>query len=47
VEDLSPYAHVPALPADRLAAGPLLALTAIAASLVAVGLAGYRRRDAA
>jgi ABC-2 type transport system permease protein len=47
MEDLSPYAHVPALPADDLAAGPLLVLTAIAAALVALGLAGYRRRDAA
>jgi ABC-2 type transport system permease protein len=47
MEDLSPYAHVPALPADDLAAGPLLVITAIAAALVALGLAGYRRRDAA
>jgi hypothetical protein len=41
------YAHVPALPADDLAAGRLLALTAIAAALAAVGLVAYRRRDAA
>jgi ABC-2 type transport system permease protein len=47
MEDLSPYAHTPALPADDLAAGPLVALTAIAAALVAVGLVAYRRRDAA
>jgi ABC-2 type transport system permease protein len=47
MEDLSPYAHVPAVPADPVAAGPLLALTAIAAALTALGLVAYRRRDAA
>jgi ABC-2 type transport system permease protein len=45
VMDLSPYAHVPLLPAADFTVGPLLTLTAIAAALVAVGLAGYRRRD--
>ncbi len=46
VVDLSPFQHVPAMPADDFALGPLLALTAIAAALMAVGLAGFRRRDA-
>jgi ABC-2 type transport system permease protein len=45
--DLSPYEHVPAVPAVRFDAGPLLALTAVAAALVAVGLIGFRRRDTA
>ncbi|HWM10043.1 MAG TPA: ABC transporter permease, partial [Solirubrobacteraceae bacterium] len=45
VTDLSPFTHVPLLPAASLDVVPLLALTAIAAALVAVGLAGFRRRD--
>jgi ABC-2 type transport system permease protein len=45
VMDLSPYTHIPLLPAADVTFGPLLALTAIAAALCAVGLAGLRRRD--
>ena len=45
--DLSPYEHVPAVPAVSFDAGPLLALTAVAAALTAAGLIGFRRRDAA
>jgi ABC-2 type transport system permease protein len=45
VTDLSPFTHVPLLPAASLDVVPLLALTAIAAALVAIGLAGFRRRD--
>jgi ABC-2 type transport system permease protein len=45
--DLSPFSHVPALPADDLTFTPLLVLTAFAIVLVAVGLAGFRRRDVA
>jgi ABC-2 type transport system permease protein len=45
VMDLSPYTHVPLLPAASFDAVPLLALTAVAAALVAVGLAGFRRRN--
>jgi ABC-2 type transport system permease protein len=43
--NLSPFAHVPSLPAEDLAWAPLLILTAIAAALVAIGITGFRRRD--
>jgi len=43
--DLSPYGHVPRLPAADVSWPPLLALTAVAAALTAFGLAGLRRRD--
>jgi polyether ionophore transport system permease protein len=45
VLDVSPFSHVPQLPAAEFTATPLLALTAIAAALTAVGLVGFRRRD--
>jgi ABC-2 type transport system permease protein len=45
VLDISPYGHVPLLPAADLDVLPLLVLTAIAAALTAAGLAGLRRRD--
>jgi ABC-2 type transport system permease protein len=45
--DLSPYEHVPQLPAASFTAGPLLALTAVAAALSAAGLVGFRRPDTA
>lgn len=45
VMDLSPFTHVPLLPAAAFDAVPLLVLTAVAAALVAVGLAGFRRRN--
>jgi ABC-2 type transport system permease protein len=47
VMDLSPYEHVPELPAASFAPGPLLALTAVAAALTVAGLAGFRHRDTA
>ncbi len=43
--DASPFQHVPALPAAELAVAPLLVLGAVAAVLLAGGLAGFRRRD--
>ena len=46
VERLSPFEHLPAVPAEDLSAGPLVALTLIAAALAAGGLWGLRRRDA-
>jgi ABC-2 type transport system permease protein len=45
IMDLSPFTHVPLLPAAAFDAVPLLGLTAVAAGLVAAGLAGFRRRN--
>jgi ABC-2 type transport system permease protein len=45
VMDISPYAHVPKLPAAELTVTPLAWLLAIAVALGAAGLAGFRRRD--
>lgn len=43
--NLSPYTHIPAMPADGFAALSLVILAARAAVLVAVGLIGFRCRD--
>jgi ABC-2 type transport system permease protein len=45
--DLSPYEHVPEIPAADFAAGPLLGLTAVAAAITAAGVIGFGRRDTA
>ena len=45
VMDLSPFTHVPLFPAASFDIVPLLGLTAVAALFVAVGLAGFRRRN--
>ena len=47
VLELSPFQHVPALPADDFSAGPLIGLSAIAAALIALGAGAFRRRDIA
>lgn len=47
VYDVSPFEHLPKLPADSVSAVPLLALSAIAAALLAAGAWGFRRRDSA
>lgn len=43
--DISPFAHVPQLPAEELSAGPLLWLSGVALALIAAGFWGFRRRD--
>ncbi|MEV5162596.1 ABC transporter permease [Streptomyces sp. NPDC053728] len=43
--DLSPFGHVPKLPAAPMEWTPLAVLTVIAAALVLFGLEGFRRRD--
>jgi ABC-2 type transport system permease protein len=45
VMDLSPFTHVPLLPAASFDVVPLLVLTAIAAAFVVLGLVGFRRRN--
>ena len=45
VLDLSPFAHLPRLPAAAFTATPVVWLLAIVLALAATGLAGFRRRD--
>jgi len=45
--DLSPFSHIPALPADELTLTPLVILTSLALVLVVIGLVGFQRRDVA
>ena len=42
---LSPFAHIPLLPAEPFTATPIVAMTFTAAALIAAGLAALRRRD--
>jgi ABC-2 type transport system permease protein len=43
--DVSPFQHVPQVPVADASVGSALALLAVAAGLVAVGVVGLRRRD--
>lgn len=43
--ELSPFEHVPRLPAGNFTIVPLLVITALAVALMIAGLAGFRRRD--
>ncbi|GHH55377.1 ABC-2 type transport system permease protein [Streptomyces umbrinus] len=45
--NLSPFGHLPKLPGGEMAWTPVLVLTAIAVTLVGVGLGALRRRDIA
>jgi ABC-2 type transport system permease protein len=45
VAGLSPYSHVPRVPAESVTAGPEVALTALAAACVATAWWRYRTRD--
>jgi ABC-2 type transport system permease protein len=47
VLNLSPFTHVPAVPAESLAMVPILMLLAVSGALVGIGVAGFRRRDLA
>ncbi len=47
VLDLSPFTHIPAVPATELTVLPLMVLVAVAAALFVIGLAGFNRRDLA
>lgn len=44
--DLSPYEHVPLMPAAGYSLGSAVALLAVAAALLAAGFVGFRHRDA-
>jgi ABC-2 type transport system permease protein len=43
--NISPFAHLPALPGGEVSAAPLVWLVVVAAVLAAAGLIGFRRRD--
>jgi len=43
--DISPFTHLPRLPAGEVSAAPLVWLSALAVALAVAGLAGFRRRD--
>jgi polyether ionophore transport system permease protein len=46
VMGLSPFQHVPQMPVEGFALATTATLTAVAAALLALGFAGFRRRDA-
>lgn len=45
VDNLSPFTHTPAVPAESVVAGPLLVLALLTLAAIVVGWAGFRRRD--
>ncbi|HET9142096.1 ABC transporter permease [Actinophytocola sp.] len=45
VLDVSPFTHTPKLPGTAFTAVPLVWLAAVAAAAIAIGFAGFRRRD--
>lgn len=45
MNDLSPFSYIPQVPSEEMAWTPFAVLLAIAALLVAGGVAGFRRRD--
>jgi len=47
VREISPFTHLPMVPADSFALGPVLVVTAVAIALIAAGVVALRRRDIA
>ncbi|WP_084962873.1 ABC transporter permease [Thermoactinospora rubra] len=47
IRSLSPFAHLPQVPAQDVSAAPLLWLTAVTVALALVGIAAFQRRDLA
>jgi ABC-2 type transport system permease protein len=47
VVDLSPFTHVPAVPAETVAASPLVVMGLVTVAAVGLGWLGFRRRDIA
>jgi len=45
VRDISPFTHVPAIPAVDATPTPLIALIVVASALVVTGMAVFRSRD--
>jgi ABC-2 type transport system permease protein len=45
VMNVSPFTHVPRMPGAEFALAPVLWLLAVAAGLVALGVAAFRHRD--
>ena len=45
MNSVSPFGHVPQLPAADMSWTPMVVLTLIAAGLMWLGLDGFRRRD--
>ena len=45
VRNLSPFQHVPLMPADDLTLGPLIGLALVAVAVTSAGLIGLQRRD--
>ena len=43
--NLSPFTHIPQRPVEAVSATPMVILMAVAASMVALGMAGFARRD--
>ena len=45
LQDLSPFEHLPFVPAESFTWAPFLALSALAAALSVAGQVAFRRRD--
>jgi ABC-2 type transport system permease protein len=43
--DLSPYTHIPQVPTAEMRWAPMVVLVLVAAALIGIGIAGFKRRD--